>query len=424
MQLFTKLLSSINHPIRNCLIAIAFAVALVSCGGGSSGSSSTPAPTPVTTTYTIGGSVSGLNGSLTLKNNLTEELVVTSNGPFTFIAPVNEGGQYNLSITTQPSTQTCSRSNYFGTDVNSNVTTVLISCTDNPPGTTSLSLSTTSLALAASGSSRVIIVSNTGQVAALSLSILASPVFPSGTTSASTCSSTLPAGSSCTITITPGPTASASASVGSAAVPSTLAITGANTNSLDANVYVLTYGSIYQSGFIFSIDDSTASTNNIGGKVLSLLDQSSSSNWSVTTVDIPGISEIDTTPCDGASDGACNTSQIVSYYSTPYSSYAAGLCKSTINGYGDWFLPSICELNKAPPYTPRICNQATQDIQSNLVDTNIVPLNGYYWSSTEYSLFPQNFAWINWFASGGGSAPLLTNKIFLQSVRCTRSLTN
>jgi hypothetical protein len=285
-------------------------------------------------------------------------------------------------------------------------------------------LSTTSLALAASGSSRVIIVSNTGQVAASALSILANPAFPSGTTSASTCSSTLPAGSSCTITITPGPTASASASVGSAAVPGTLTISGSNTNSVDTNIYVLTYGSIYQSGYIFSIDDSTASTNNIGGKVLALSDQSLSDQWSVTPDDILGISEIDTTPCAGASDGACNTSQIVSYYSTPYSSYAAGLCKSTINGYGDWFLPSICELNKAPQYTPRICNQATQDIQSNLVDTNIVPLNGYYWSSTEYSSNPQNIAWTNYFASGGVSVPLLTNKTFLLSVRCTRSLTN
>jgi len=34
MQLFTKLLSSINHPIRRCLFALASAVMLVSCGGG------------------------------------------------------------------------------------------------------------------------------------------------------------------------------------------------------------------------------------------------------------------------------------------------------------------------------------------------------------------------------------------------------
>lgn len=409
------------------ILFTALSLLLASCGSGSSDTNTvapapTPAPTPVNATYTIGGSVSGLNGSLTLKNNLTDELIVTSTGSFTFSTPVNEGGQYNVTITSQPSTQTCALSNYSGTNVTANVTTVLVSCTDNPPGTTSLSLSTPSIALAASGSPRTFIVSNTGQVAALSLSILASPALPSGTISTTTCSGTLPVGSSCAITITPGPTASASASVGSAAVPSTLAISGANTNSLDANVYVLTYGSIYQSGYIFSIDDSTPSTNNIGGKVLALSDQSSTSQWSVTPDDIPGISETDTTPCDGAYDGSCNTSQIVSYYSTPYSNYAAGLCKSTINGYGDWFLPSICEMNKAFSYTT-ICTPTTQDIQSNLVDTNIVPLNGYYWSSTESSLNPQYDAWTNYFASGSGF-PTFSDKTFLLSARCTRSLTN
>lgn len=39
MQLFTKLLTSINHPIRNCLFALASALMLVSCGGGSSSDS-------------------------------------------------------------------------------------------------------------------------------------------------------------------------------------------------------------------------------------------------------------------------------------------------------------------------------------------------------------------------------------------------
>jgi len=34
MQLFTKLLSSINHPIRRCVLALAAALMLVSCGGG------------------------------------------------------------------------------------------------------------------------------------------------------------------------------------------------------------------------------------------------------------------------------------------------------------------------------------------------------------------------------------------------------
>ena len=34
MQQLTKLLSSISNPIRNCILAVASAVLLVSCGGG------------------------------------------------------------------------------------------------------------------------------------------------------------------------------------------------------------------------------------------------------------------------------------------------------------------------------------------------------------------------------------------------------
>ena len=37
MQQFWKLLSSFNHPIRRCVLALASAVVLVSCGGGGGG---------------------------------------------------------------------------------------------------------------------------------------------------------------------------------------------------------------------------------------------------------------------------------------------------------------------------------------------------------------------------------------------------
>jgi hypothetical protein len=69
MQQITKLLSFIYYPIRNCFLAAAFAVMLVSCGGGSS------APT-----YTVGGTVSGLtSGSLVLKNNNGDDLTISAN---------------------------------------------------------------------------------------------------------------------------------------------------------------------------------------------------------------------------------------------------------------------------------------------------------------------------------------------------------
>lgn len=412
------------------LVAI-FSALIIGCSGGSSSTSvpaTTPTPTPATVTYTIGGTVSGLNGSLTIKNNAADELVINSSGQFTFVTPVAQGGQYNVTITTQPSTQTCTLSDYSGTNVSANVTSILINCTDNPPGTTSLSLSATTLALAASGTPRILIVTNTGQNSTSSLNFTANPALPTGTVQATTCSASLAPGSSCTVTITPGSTASASASAGTAAVPSTLTIGGSNTNSLDANIYVLTYGSIYQAGYIFSIDDSTSALSNIGGKVLALSDQSASSQWSATRNNVPGITETDATPCDGAYDGSCNTNQIVAYYSalsTPYSNYAAGLCKSTINGYGDWFLPSLCEMNKTQSFAQPICSASSQDIQSKLVDTGIVPLTSYYWSSTESSGNPTDVAWTSYFASSGGGSIIGAHKTNISaSVRCARAMTN
>lgn len=416
-----------------------FSALIIGCGGGSSSTSApatTPTPTPATVTYTIGGTVSGLNGSLTIKNNAADELVINSSGQFTFATPVTQGGQYNVTITTQPSTQTCVLSDYFGTNVTANITTVSIGCTDNPPETTTLLLSSSSMALSvsgltvdgiASGSPRVLMVTNTGQISAVSLGITESPGLPLGTASSTTCGASLAPGATCTITITPGSASSASASPGTAAVPSTLTINGSNTNSVNADIYVLTYGSIYQSGYIFAINETASNTNSIGGKVLALSDQSTTAVWSATNDIITGITETDITPCLGAYDGSCNTNRIVAYYTAlnrPLSDYAAGQCKSTINGYGDWFLPSICEMNKAPNYMPAICNQSTQNIQSNLVNTNIVPLTGYYWSSTEDSVNPDSTVWVNYFASGGGAIPAYAIKPNQQSLRCTRALTN
>lgn len=428
--------------MKKVILAFLFAslsLSLVGCGGGSTEASTataTPAPsltpTPNAITYTIGGTVSGLNGSLTVKNNSTDQLIMASSGLFTFTTPVDEGGQYNVTITSQPSTQTCVLSDYFGTNVTANITTVSIGCTDNPPETTTLLLSSSSMALSvsgltvdgiASGSPRVLMVTNTGQISALSLGITASPDLPLGTTNSTTCGASLAPGATCTITITPGSVSSASASPGTSAVPSTLTINGSNTNSVNADIYVLTYGSIYQSGYIFAINETASNTDSIGGKVLALSDQSTTAVWSATNDIITGITETDTTPCLGAYDGACNTTQIVTYYTAlniPLSAYAAGLCKSTINGYGDWYLPSICEMSNADT---SVCRVAKQNIQSQLVSSNILPLPNLHWSSTEYSGIPTSYAFVA-FTDASAGFVAADAKIFQNAARCIRALTN
>jgi len=57
------------------------------------------------------------------------------------------------------------------------------------------------------------------------------------------------------------------------------------------------------------------------------------------------------------------------------------------------------------------------------VSTSIVSLSGYYWSATEYSQQPQDFAWSQFFASSGGNQFILA-KSNGGGVRCVRALTN
>jgi hypothetical protein len=82
-----------------------------------------------TTTFTIGGSLSGLSsGTVVLQNNGADNLSLAANGTFTFATPVAAGSAYSVMVKTQPTKQFCSVSNSGGT-ANANITSVLVSCT-------------------------------------------------------------------------------------------------------------------------------------------------------------------------------------------------------------------------------------------------------------------------------------------------------
>ena len=80
-----------------------------------------------TATYSIGGSVSGLTGTLVLQNNGADNLTLTSNGQFAFPTQVNNGTTYSVTVKTQPVGRTCIVTNGAGT-ATANVTTVIIDC--------------------------------------------------------------------------------------------------------------------------------------------------------------------------------------------------------------------------------------------------------------------------------------------------------
>ena len=117
------------------VLAGATAILLVACGGSSSG---TPGGS---VTYTVGGTVSGLTGTVVLQNNDVDNISITTNSPFSFPTAIATGNTYNVKVLTQPAGQNCIVSNGSGT-VSSNVTTVSVVCGAPWAGTKQLGAAT------------------------------------------------------------------------------------------------------------------------------------------------------------------------------------------------------------------------------------------------------------------------------------------
>jgi hypothetical protein len=82
--------------------------------------------------YSVGGTVSGLAGTLILQNNAGDDRAITANGAFTFAASVADGSAFKVTVLIQPAGLTCSVSSGTGTISTSNVTNVAVVCAANP----------------------------------------------------------------------------------------------------------------------------------------------------------------------------------------------------------------------------------------------------------------------------------------------------
>ena len=81
--------------------------------------------------FTVGGSVSGLQGTgLVLQLNGDGDLPISGDGAFTFATPLTSGSQYRVNVASQPSnpTQVCTVASGAGTIGNTNVTNVRVTC--------------------------------------------------------------------------------------------------------------------------------------------------------------------------------------------------------------------------------------------------------------------------------------------------------
>ena len=157
---------------------------------------------PAPTTYTIGGTTSGLAGTVVLQNNGGDDLSV-STGTFTFGAALVSGAAYDVSVLTQPTGQTCTVSDGSGAVANANVTNVTVSCSNNPTPTHTIGGTTNGL------TGTVVLQNNGGD----NLSVTAGTfIFDTSLSEGATYNVTVltqPAGQTCAVTDSSGTVATA-----------------------------------------------------------------------------------------------------------------------------------------------------------------------------------------------------------------------
>jgi len=112
-------------------IGIAF-----SCGPGSNPGEATKANTAdrvaaiaTASPFTVGGTISGLSGTVVLQNNAGDNLSLSADGPFTFATALADGSTYAVTVLAQPPGQTCTVANGNGTIAGAGVTDVTVTCT-------------------------------------------------------------------------------------------------------------------------------------------------------------------------------------------------------------------------------------------------------------------------------------------------------
>lgn len=79
------------------------------------------------TPYTLGGTVSGLNGSVTLANNASDLLTIGGNVSFTFPTALNYNQLFSVTVRENPAGQVCTVGNGTG-QISGNVTTIAVMC--------------------------------------------------------------------------------------------------------------------------------------------------------------------------------------------------------------------------------------------------------------------------------------------------------
>lgn len=314
---------------------------------------------------------------------------------------------------------------------------VIKTTTPPPIGSTTLDVDSTGIIPVGVGSG-TITVTNKGSITAYNVHATLPPSWTGVTQKANGCSSIAPNGT-CSITF---------ASMLPYVAQGGIKIVGNNIS----NAPTIALAFRYQGGLVFSIKGVSPKAT---VKVVSEVDNTSSIAWDAdpncanlactnktgawdiyhgeNLISLPG----GTNPNNMGINGPGDTYQVAlelngnnGNINSP-ATYAAGVCISYNGGaFSDWYLPSICDLGTYDSKiggTNALCDLNTHSIATNLFSIGFLSSlssTGYYWSSTEYYLYPTYEAWYQSFTTSGSSTQYRPIKSTKAGVRCIRSIIN
>ncbi len=288
-----------------------------------------------------------------------------------------------------------------------------------------LTIANSVLALKVNGHPRAIVVISKNDVKHVTYTI--SPALPSGTQISPADCGDMKGEDKCVLTISPGPFPSALP--GTVAQPSLITISGENGNKVMAEISVLTYGSLYQQGYVFALYDDLnkyPSVRSIGGTIASLQNNHPSIAW--------GNGTFIHTKATSLSNGWENTRLIK--IAQGDSQYAASICahyqidkhgnspcKESVC-YSEWYVPSVCQLGSVNKGIGCLGMPTQPNMEENLFRLNpsIGSLAGYHWSSTEYENDPLKTAWIQFFDGNHSAERFIVSKESISAIRCVRDI--
>lgn len=129
-EAFMRALPARAVTAYRCCLGATSLLLLAGCGGGDGGGQAAAPPPPPPETATVSVTVAGLRTGqiVTLANNGGDNLVINANGSFSFSRTINIGSAYAVTVSSQPSAETCTLSEATGTAQRGLAITARLSC--------------------------------------------------------------------------------------------------------------------------------------------------------------------------------------------------------------------------------------------------------------------------------------------------------